>query len=129
MNLRMITGAVAGAALASALAFSASAEQVTVSHLHGETTIETNPETVVVFDLASLDTLDALGVDVAAVPGGVLPSYLAEYGKGDHASVGTVFEPDYEAVAALSDRKSTRLNSSHVAISYAVFCLKKKTLK
>src|SRR5215510_15472446 len=28
-------------------------------------------------------------------------------------------------VAAL-DRKSTRLNSSHVAISYAVFCLKKK---
>src|SRR5207253_11352955 len=29
--------------------------------------------------------------------------------------------------AAVQDRKSTRLNSSHVAISYAVFCLKKKT--
>src|SRR3989442_3318430 len=28
----------------------------------------------------------------------------------------------------LLDRKSTRLNSSHVRISYAVFCLKKKTL-
>src|SRR5207253_9332296 len=28
---------------------------------------------------------------------------------------------------ATADRKSTRLNSSHVAISYAVFCLKKKT--
>src|SRR5437660_4596268 len=28
---------------------------------------------------------------------------------------------------AIKDRKSTRLNSSHVAISYAVFCLKKKT--
>src|SRR5690625_5972983 len=27
------------------------------------------------------------------------------------------------------DRKSTRLNSSHVAISYAVFCLKKKTVE
>src|SRR5690349_23456935 len=27
------------------------------------------------------------------------------------------------------DRKSTRLNSSHVEISYAVFCLKKKTKK
>src|SRR5437870_7312573 len=27
---------------------------------------------------------------------------------------------------SFSDRKSTRLNSSHVAISYAVFCLKKK---
>src|SRR5699024_12252534 len=29
-------------------------------------------------------------------------------------------------VSATSDRKSTRLNSSHVSISYAVFCLKKK---
>src|SRR5215510_15688865 len=29
----------------------------------------------------------------------------------------------------LEDRKSTRLNSSHVAISYAVFCLKKKKFK
>src|SRR5207302_10937631 len=30
------------------------------------------------------------------------------------------------AEAAWTDRKSTRLNSSHVKISYAVFCLKKK---
>src|SRR3989442_11981858 len=30
------------------------------------------------------------------------------------------------ALAASLDRKSTRLNSSHVRISYAVFCLKKK---
>src|SRR5215510_15742735 len=29
-------------------------------------------------------------------------------------------------LAGAADRKSTRLNSSHVAISYAVFCLKKK---
>src|SRR5262245_63978737 len=32
-----------------------------------------------------------------------------------------------DQVAALEDRKSTRLNSSHLGISYAVFCLKKKT--
>src|SRR2546426_1656528 len=31
--------------------------------------------------------------------------------------------------AALQDRKSTRLNSSHLVISYAVFCLKKKKKK
>src|SRR5439155_20317392 len=31
-----------------------------------------------------------------------------------------------ESYQLMSDRKSTRLNSSHVAISYAVFCLKKK---
>src|SRR5256885_12599807 len=31
-----------------------------------------------------------------------------------------------EQLAAFGDRKSTRLNSSHLVISYAVFCLKKK---
>src|SRR5438874_4449064 len=31
--------------------------------------------------------------------------------------------------ATALDRKSTRLNSSHVEISYAVFCLKKKTVR
>src|SRR5215204_6741049 len=36
-------------------------------------------------------------------------------------------EPDRGvALAAAGDRKSTRLNSSHTVISYAVFCLKKK---
>src|SRR5699024_11735663 len=34
--------------------------------------------------------------------------------------------PDGWGEAAPLDRKSTRLNSSHVSISYAVFCLKKK---
>src|SRR5207249_8200154 len=51
------------------------------------------------------------------------------------------FRPDYrytlnfvdawsvDEVERISDRKSTRLNSSHVSISYAVFCLKKKKKK
>src|ERR1035437_982642 len=33
------------------------------------------------------------------------------------------------AIASCTDRKSTRLNSSHANISYAVFCLKKKNKK
>src|SRR3712207_7713420 len=33
----------------------------------------------------------------------------------------------YGEVESVKDRKSTRLNSSHANISYAVFCLKKKT--
>src|SRR5690606_41835987 len=37
-------------------------------------------------------------------------------------------EADREQLAITGDRKSTRLNSSHVKISYAVFCLKKKTI-
>src|SRR5437870_5710961 len=42
--------------------------------------------------------------------------------EGAHPSVGAVVGPRWVG----ADRKSTRLNSSHVAISYAVFCLKKK---
>src|SRR5690606_40708265 len=38
-----------------------------------------------------------------------------------------LLRPRHQAPAP--DRKSTRLNSSHVKISYAVFCLKKKTNK
>src|SRR3712207_7458418 len=34
---------------------------------------------------------------------------------------------DAERLAVVADRKSTRLNSSHANISYAVFCLNKKT--
>src|SRR5439155_5935770 len=47
---------------------------------------------------------------------------------GDGSAVGARYRrhPDQGGVRYLADRKSTRLNSSHVAISYAVFCLKKK---
>src|SRR5688572_31367724 len=37
--------------------------------------------------------------------------------------------PGVESARELVDRKSTRLNSSHSQISYAVFCLKKKKIK
>src|SRR2546430_7687529 len=47
-----------------------------------------------------------------------------------HAQVRKVVKPDDAAAAVFTladlDRKSTRLNSSHSQISYAVFCLKKK---
>src|SRR5699024_12019740 len=39
------------------------------------------------------------------------------------------FDKVYDNISNKLDRKSTRLNSSHVSISYAVFCLKKKKLK
>src|SRR3712207_6847653 len=41
-------------------------------------------------------------------------------------AAGAVPIPLYETSSAEQDRKSTRLNSSHANISYAVFCLKKK---
>src|SRR2546422_2576816 len=36
------------------------------------------------------------------------------------------YDPETDTWSSLADRKSTRLNSSHGYISYAVFCLKKK---
>src|SRR3712207_9230739 len=53
--------------------------------------------------------------DVAAVPG--------RYGWDGGYGTSWASDPTEEMVA---DRKSTRLNSSHANISYAVFCLKKK---
>src|SRR5438094_3208997 len=41
--------------------------------------------------------------------------------------VGSVLRTTHYAIVVRRDRKSTRLNSSHRTISYAVFCLKKKT--
>src|SRR5947208_4618524 len=42
------------------------------------------------------------------------------------ANLLSLVERDQDAQVGLRDRKSTRLNSSHQIISYAVFCLKKK---
>src|ERR1035438_10597477 len=60
---------------------------------------------------------------------------LVRAGQLGHMDVGVV-DPDSEAlpekalddVDNRADRKSTRLNSSHLGISYAVFCLKKNIL-
>src|SRR3989442_10485876 len=43
-----------------------------------------------------------------------------------HSARDVVAAVVYQVIVAIVDRKSTRLNSSHVRISYAVFCLKKK---
>src|SRR5438067_10881064 len=55
---------------------------------------------------------------------------ISEGGQGldGHRPVGG-FLLDPQAHPPDGDRKSTRLNSSHVSISYAVFCLKKKKKK
>src|ERR1035438_8472768 len=61
---------------------------------------------------------------------------VATFGDDVHRWVLTVTDPTagqnnhdwLERKAAYIDRKSTRLNSSHLGISYAVFCLKKKPI-
>src|SRR5690606_40580572 len=64
---------------------------------------------------AGRDSARAIRTDRARIP---LDPAGAASGVGADAVRSTV-----------RDRKSTRLNSSHVKISYAVFCLKKKKLK
>jgi len=60
-------------------------------------------------------------------------NFAADFTSRDEECCGavtTVRGPTSAIVNALAtDRKSTRLNSSHITISYAVFCLKKKTNK
>ncbi|WP_342415592.1 siderophore ABC transporter substrate-binding protein [Paenibacillus sp. FSL R10-2782] len=64
--------------------------------------VKVNPKNVVVFDFGALDTLDKLGVDVAAVAQQDLPTYLSKYKDSKYASAGTLFEPDYEKISDLS---------------------------
>ncbi|MBP0437886.1 siderophore ABC transporter substrate-binding protein [Tianweitania sediminis] len=85
---------------ATGLASSATAEEITITHAQGETTLPARPDKVLVFDVASLDTLDALGVEVQGVPTAKYPQHLAKFGTDDYSKVGSLFEPDYEAVSA-----------------------------
>src|SRR3712207_8993185 len=47
----------------------------------------------------------------------------------DHLGIQPQREPGLYAIGGTTDRESTRLNSSHANISYAVFCFKKKKNK
>src|SRR5690554_2824173 len=72
------------------------------------------------FDGASCAVLNAIGKQSSDIAMGVDEADNKDLGAGDQ---GLMFG------YATKDRKSTRLNSSHVRISYAVFCLKKKKKK
>jgi iron complex transport system substrate-binding protein len=102
LPLVLLLSACGTAVPASSTGTPTTAETVTIEHAQGETVVPTNPETVVVFDVGYLSTLDDLGVDVAGVPADLhLPSHLEKYTTDAYATVGTLFEPDYEAVNEL----------------------------
>ena len=97
-------------ALATALAACGSSEAddttpdagtVTVEHAQGSTEVPADPQRVVVFDMGVLDTLDTLDVDVVGLPKANVPSFLGEYESDEYTDVGTLQEPDYEALARL----------------------------
>src|SRR5690606_41317600 len=76
-------------------------------------------------DVELLDPVARVGdEEVANLVAAEVEDVGAPVGLLAAAGVGVLVERG--AVEAGQDRKSTRLNSSHVKISYAVFCLKKK---
>lgn len=87
-----------GALLAIATFNVVQANPLNIVHTRGNITLEEKPSKVVVLDFATIDTLDALGVQAAGVPTTpVLPQRLRDYVKRAFVA-GTVFEPNYEAI-------------------------------
>src|SRR5699024_12797947 len=91
-------------------------------------------------DISTLSLHDALPIS-RGVPGaharGLLAVVLLARGLGADGAdrgvprpgVGVLAVARLRRLLVVQDRKSTRLNSSHVSISYAVFCLKRKIIE
>ncbi len=82
-------------------AMPALATSVTIAHALGETTLEKNPQRVVVLGVGALDMLTAFGIDPIATSQDYLPEYLEKYTQAPYASAGTIFEPDFEGIYTL----------------------------
>lgn len=75
--------------------------EVTIETAQGPVTVAKTPETVAAYDVAAIDTLTALGVTPQGVIKPLFVPYLAE-ANSNAAVVGSIFEPDLEALNALS---------------------------
>src|SRR5207249_5785820 len=99
-----------------------------------ETSCGIRSPSVCISDTASpqvytLSLHDALPIYLLRRRGERLELLLGELGEERNLrqQLDRFFRVGHLALLRLGDRKSTRLNSSHVSTSYAVFCLKKKT--
>src|SRR5690625_3076029 len=79
-------------------AVTAAAQTITISHVQGETDVPLNPQKIFSFDYAAIDTLQLLGVEVDGLP--PLANSPYEFGKEDALNIGSLFDPDYELIAA-----------------------------
>lgn len=77
-------------------------ETITITHELGEATVVKNPERVIVFDYATLDSLNQMDVEVIGLPKSHIPEYLSKYRDAQYEDVGTLFEPNYEKIYELS---------------------------
>lgn len=75
-------------------------DELTVTHAQGETVVPISPETVLSYDIASIDTLQTLGVTVAGMPEFIAPEGVIDTEGVEN--IGSLFEPDYEKVNEMS---------------------------
>jgi len=98
----LVSAFVAAFSVFASFSSSSLAQIVTIEHAQGKVELSSNPQKVVVFDLASLDNMKRLGLEdvIVGVPQSPLPDYLESFGDDKYSKMGTLFEPDFEAVAA-----------------------------
>ncbi|MCM0647148.1 siderophore ABC transporter substrate-binding protein [Clostridium swellfunianum] len=72
--------------------------KINIKHELGEVSLNKNPKKVVVFDYGIVDALDKMGVEIAALPKGSLPTFLQKYKDDKYTDVGTLKEPNFEKI-------------------------------
>ena len=98
--------AMAAAPLALAQASSAASAKpaqnsITVQTAKGAVAVPYAPKRVVVYDLASLDAMQALGLPVVGVPKANYPQYMQAYADAKYTVAGGLFDPDYDALSRI----------------------------
>lgn len=75
---------------------------IKVHHAKGEATLQIQPTKTAVFDLPTLDNMQALGIQASAVANSRFPDFLAAYNEESIPRVGSLFEPDHEALGKVA---------------------------
>lgn len=98
LNRRFFAVTLAGALSAGGVMAQSSAA---VLNSKGNAEVPAKPQRVVVYDLATLDTMQALGIPVTGVPKAQFPEYLAGYADEKYTVAGSLFEPDYDVLSKI----------------------------
>lgn len=112
--------------VSAATAVAAQASTVSITHASGQTDVPAAPQKTVVLDLALLDIMQALDIPVTGVSTGRFMGSLAQYGDDSVVKVGSMFEPDLDAIRALepdliiAGRRSSKAYSQVAELAPAI---------
>lgn len=98
---RTLKYAFATALISAATVGVAHADTMSVTHAGKSIEVPANPQKTIVIDLPLLDIVGALDIPVTAVSSGRFEGALAPYGEDSVPKVGSMFEPDLDAIRAL----------------------------